>query len=334
MVLPSKPLAPSTEISLLYKTFITSRSMILHCSAPSPHLALTTTLESAGKQSFSTASWHNMEQYSHKCKLYWGQKNFIKTIPLNPIYNTPRFYLACGSAKFCLLQKKFYNQLTEEHLTFATVILDSEREDNDSHDDDDCSCLYQWTKAWQKVSQQMPIIPQELPEPNDIAIAHVNNPLAELLRWQYRLNHISTFVKMGLLPTTLTKARVPKCHKQPWCSHVNLRNIRPVVNIIAPGQCVSVDQLILPELGFIAQCKKRLTQSWYTVVTVFVDHFLRLKFIFFQKTQTLQEMLEAKHTICSMGARYSIIIAIMVALLTMDEWQMLYREFKLVASVA
>ena len=49
------------------------------------------------------------------------------------------------------------------------------------------------------------VIPQELSEPDDIAIAHVDNPQAELLRWHDRLSHLSfgvlqTFAKMGLLP--------------------------------------------------------------------------------------------------------------------------------------
>ena len=39
-----------------------------------------------------------------------------------------------------------------------------------------------------------------------------------------------------------------------------------------------------------------------------------------------------KQTVGSMDARYYIIIVIMVALLTMDGWQMLHREAKLLVS--
>ena len=62
-----------------------------------------------------------------------------------------------------------------------------------------------------------------------------------------------------------------------------MRDIRPVINIIAPRKGFSIDQLISPETGFIAQHKGWLTQSWYTVVMVVVDHFSRLKLVFFQK---------------------------------------------------
>ena len=232
-----------------------------------------------------------MEQYSHECKLYWGQKKFVKTIPLDPKYNTPRFYSASGSAKFRLFnntfETKFQDQVAGEHLTFANIISDSEGEEDDSHDDEASLIPLLSEGSTANVAKGKStiahVIPQELPEHDDIAIAHVDNPQAELLRWHYRLNHLSfgvlqTFAKMGLLPRRLTQAKVPKCsacifgamHKQPWHSHAILRNISLVLNIIAPGQCVSVDQLVLPEPGFIAQLKGRLTRSR---VTAFVDHF-------------------------------------------------------------
>jgi hypothetical protein len=49
------------------------------------------------------------------------------------------------------------------------------------------------------------------------------------------------------------------------------------------GQCVSVDQLISMQVGFIAQLKGTLTKKRYTVATVFVDHYYRLKYIHLMK---------------------------------------------------
>jgi hypothetical protein len=45
------------------------------------------------------------------------------------------------------------------------------------------------------------------------------------------------------------------------------------------GQCVSVDQMILTQVGFIAQLKGALTKKRYTAATLFVDHYSRLKYI-------------------------------------------------------
>jgi hypothetical protein len=39
------------------------------------------------------------------------------------------------------------------------------------------------------------------------------------------------------------------------------------------GQCVSVDQVILMQVGFIAQLKGTLTKKRHTAATVFVDHY-------------------------------------------------------------
>ena len=39
------------------------------------------------------------------------------------------------------------------------------------------------------------------------------------------------------------------------------------------GQCVSVDQMILTQVGFIAQLKGTLSEKRYTAATIFVDHY-------------------------------------------------------------
>ena len=46
----------------------------------------------------------------------------------------------------------------------------------------------------------------------------------------------------------------------------------------------------------------------------------------------LKQSMHSTHTVSSIGARYSIMTWIMDALLIMDEWQMLHREAKLLAS--
>jgi hypothetical protein len=60
------------------------------------------------------------------------------------------------------------------------------------------------------------------------------------------------------------------------------------------GQCVSVDQLISTQVGFIAQLKGSLTKKQYTAVTVFVDHCSKLKYIHLMNKTTSVEIIEAK----------------------------------------
>jgi hypothetical protein len=60
------------------------------------------------------------------------------------------------------------------------------------------------------------------------------------------------------------------------------------------GQCVSVNQMISTQVGFIAQLKGTLIKKCYTAATIFVDHYSRLKYIHLMTKLTSEETMEAK----------------------------------------
>jgi hypothetical protein len=60
------------------------------------------------------------------------------------------------------------------------------------------------------------------------------------------------------------------------------------------GHCISVDQLISMQVGFIAQLKGSLTKKQYTAATVFVNHYSKLKYIHLMTKLTSEEKMEAK----------------------------------------
>jgi hypothetical protein len=62
----------------------------------------------------------------------------------------------------------------------------------------------------------------------------------------------------------------------------------------APGQIVSVNQMISTQVGFIAQLKGALTKKQYTAATVFTDHYSRLQYIHQMTCLTSQETIDAK----------------------------------------
>ena len=62
-----------------------------------------------------------------------------------------------------------------------------------------------------------------------------------------------------------------------------------------PGDLVSVDQLVSPTVGLIAQMTGFLTRQRYKYSTVFVDHASRLGYVYMQKTCTAEETIKAKH---------------------------------------
>eukprot|EP00957_Ditylum_brightwellii_P036832 2789188-Ditylum_brightwellii.AAC.1 len=105
----------------------------------------------------------------------------------------------------------------------------------------------------------------------------------------------------GLLPRRLMTVTPPKCTactigamaKQPWQTKAQPNNIHPVM---APGQCVSVDQLEISMQGFIAQLKGALTKQHYHIATVFTDHYPGYTYAHLQNNLTIEEIVLAKRT--------------------------------------
>ena len=60
-----------------------------------------------------------------------------------------------------------------------------------------------------------------------------------------------------------------------------------------PGERVSIDQLVSPNPGLIAQITGRLTIKIYKYATIFVDQ-AKLGYVYLPKTVTAEETLEAK----------------------------------------
>ena len=52
-----------------------------------------------------------------------------------------------------------------------------------------------------------------------------------------------------------------------------------MTKITRPGQCVSVDMLESPQVGFIAHMEGCITNKRYRYATVFMDHFSDLKYV-------------------------------------------------------
>jgi hypothetical protein len=59
------------------------------------------------------------------------------------------------------------------------------------------------------------------------------------------------------------------------------------------GQCVSVDQMISMQVGFITQLKGTLTKKRYTAATIY-DHYSTLKYIHLMTKLTSKETMKAK----------------------------------------
>jgi hypothetical protein len=146
--------------------------------------------------------------------------------------------------------------------------------------------------------------PATLIEEEEDTIA-ATSPRGELLRWHYRLGHLSfsklkIMALLNMIPRKLALVRPPKCAcciygkmtRTPW--RTKAKNNREIRKATASGQCISVDQMESSTLGFIGQLKGKLTTRRYKYATVFIDNYSRYKYIHFHSSITSEETLQAK----------------------------------------
>ena len=110
---------------------------------------------------------------------------------------------------------------------------------------------------------------------------------------------MKTLAELGEIPKRLAKVVPPKCAgcifgamtKVAWKGKEDQRHIFIATK---PGECVSVDQMISTQVGFIAQLKGKLTRDRYKAATIFVDHYSRLRFVHLMRDLTSEETINAK----------------------------------------
>jgi hypothetical protein len=143
----------------------------------------------------------------------------------------------------------------------------------------------------------------ELEDDKHVYLAAVDDQ-AKLMRWHYHLGHLAfsklkQLVLHDMILQRLAKVKPPACvgclfgamTKVPWKGQET-----PFEVFVATrtGQCVSVNQMISMQVGFIAQLKGTLTKKRYTSATVIVDHYSRLKYVHLMTKLTSKETMEAK----------------------------------------
>ena len=98
----------------------------------------------------------------------------------------------------------------------------------------------------------------------------------------HRFQHISfsklqEMARQGILPQRLAQCKIPSCStclygkatKRAWRSKQEKQ--RQSNNTLMPGEVISVDQMLSPVPGLIAQMMGFLTKQRYKYATVFVD---------------------------------------------------------------
>ena len=75
-----------------------------------------------------------------------------------------------------------------------------------------------------------------------------------------------------------------------------------------PGQCVSVDQMVSPTSGLVAQITGKLTTKRYKYATIFVDQATKMGYTYLQATASANETILAKRAFEEFARQYNVTI--------------------------
>ena len=254
--------------------------------------------------------------------LWWKGRKHQLTIPLDPASNVGDLYLApgyLGYKNFCQSQCVDPDTLPPDAPIPVNPTLippDEEEEEPPELVEEDYSDEWQTetqTENPRTFSLSGPSTEEERKKAPTIITdeedqQEASSTLAsELLRLHQCFGHLSFtklqwMAKKGIIPKRLAKCQQPFCSpcayakatKRPWRSREVKNSIR-LVPVTKPGQVVSVDQLVSPAPGLIAQMTGFLfTKERYKYATIFVDHYSGLGFVYLQKGSSAAETIEAK----------------------------------------
>ena len=268
---------------------------------------------------------------AYKSVLFWNSWKDQLSVPIAKNNNVATFHLAPGFQKFDQFCTECKIDYDEEQVNPA---VDEQPVVSDSDEDEEEPTKLPWSLSslWSRRTglpstfqegEPEKDLPTERPTDFNLNGPTIDNrppPIvieeeedrqpttatAELLQYHQRWGHISfrklqIMAKRGIIPSHLAKCPLPSCSscmytkatRRSWRSK-SKKNYEPPDPPTRPGQIVSVDQLVSPTAGFIAQLTGRLTLKRYMYATVYVDHYSRYSYVYLQKTSTAEETIEGK----------------------------------------
>ena len=279
-----------------------------------------------------------MAQYDDGVVLHWNQRQYSRSVSYLPSTNTPVFHSAPHAKSYrtyvAVIEalKACTPHFRREQVIQRTNQLPVTPEDDEFiaeenlllPDDYHCKQSSEGVSADDDTVKHDNLASEGAPADNDAPPIARMGPLSfdprptveqdddltasddqtELMRWHYRLGHLS-FVKLkalailGEIPKRLAAVAPPLCAgcafgtmtKVPWRS----KGATSAIFIATkPGQCVSVDHMESTQVGFFAQLKGILTRRRYRAATVFVDHFSGYKYIHLMSNLSSEETIAAK----------------------------------------
>ena len=267
------------------------------------------------------------QTFHNRVVLNWNKGSSQRTIFLDPRTNVANFHIAPGFNRYALYcqeakietQQDDHNPLVIES---SAVISDDEgadpfpadaTEEPDFHVAAPKQTSFNLDGPVDVTRQQRPVLVED---EEDRGLQ--DNVSAEFLRWHHRFNHCSPkrlqlLARRGVIPRRLARCPIPVCSaclygkatRRPWRTKpASVNDERHIPT--KPGEVVSVDQMVSPTPGLIAQMSGFLTKQRYGYATVFVDHATDFTYCYFQKSDSAEETVEAKEAFERTAAQHGV----------------------------
>ncbi len=256
--------------------------------------------------------------------LYWDKQQFKRTIPIDrQRSNVASFSLAPGYTDYQRYCEEAEIPLCEECEEEPLTIDDIDVTIEDTQvvtDDEESVAPAEFPKTnengsveWYEEAQvpfNLDLNKETYSDPHPTIIIDEEDRQgetvqSELLRMHYKFGHmpfskLQELAKRNIIPKRMAKCHVPVCSA---CHHAKItrRAWRPRTSKnkqkkknLKPGDVVSVDQMVSPTPGLIAQMTGFITKERYRYATIYVDHASGLSYVYLQKTSTADETLRGK----------------------------------------
>ena len=260
------------------------------------------------------------ETLGNKVTLFWGRRRYKLTVPLCRKTNVATFKSAPGHMSFqsfCHEAELDYNESIKDPIILQPAINDGTSPKTSE----------QKSRRWEYDQREKVF---DIQGPRSALHANVKtsitsheadkqNLASEFLSIHQRCGHIGfdklkEMSRQGIINRKFANAQTPACTacmyakavKRKWRDKT--RKDHEVTSRTRPGECVSVDQLVSPTPGLVAQLTGILTTKRYQYATVYVDQASKLGFIYPQKTATAEETLESKRAFESYALQHGVTV--------------------------
>ena len=266
--------------------------------------------------------------YHDRIVLGWNNGENQLTVPISKRSNVATFHMSPGYNKFSLFCKST-NIEYEKDICYPMTCLPVETEHE--IEDEETNSENMVKLNWPEIKQENARSSEHLQGPTksterykrDSKSAERSNgsddDTSKLLRIHQKYGHISfhrlrEMANQGIINKRYSQCKIPVCSaclyakatRKKWRDKGQSQYNKKETQV--PGQCVSVDQMVSPTPGLVAQITGKLTTKRYKYATIFVDQATRMGYTYLQSTASADETITAKKAFEAFARQHGVTI--------------------------